>query len=233
MVGWLVFGVKANCSLAGPAPVGGVLSVGVFLRDPSPNFGENDWNLRTARSTSATEEWTWHFPSTSFWAQPFVGPTTDSSTSMRYPGFEPGTFGSATGFPDHFTVRIRIIVLISGASSTRHKISSSLLGVCAVPGCPASCCFCGMFHICRGYDASSHIIDNFLTAISLFFFLNHKFIKNNPYARKFLYVVKLHKFDLHTKINYGFFHAIFIWMIWKFQQIIIYCFLKTTQVVTK
>ena len=29
---------EANCPLVGPGPIGGVLSVGVFLRDPSPYF---------------------------------------------------------------------------------------------------------------------------------------------------------------------------------------------------
>ena len=35
---WLVVGckLKANCPLVGPGSIGGVLSVGVFLRDPSP-----------------------------------------------------------------------------------------------------------------------------------------------------------------------------------------------------
>ena len=66
-------------------------------------FGENYRKLRTAKSISTTEEWSWHFPSSSFWARPLVGPRTDSSTSMPYPGFEPGTFGSAAGFPNLFT----------------------------------------------------------------------------------------------------------------------------------
>ena len=30
--------VKANCPLVGPGPVGGVPSMGVFLRNPSPNL---------------------------------------------------------------------------------------------------------------------------------------------------------------------------------------------------
>ena len=34
--------------------------------------------------------------------EPLVGPRTDSSTSMPYPGFETGTFGSAAGFPNRF-----------------------------------------------------------------------------------------------------------------------------------
>ena len=32
--------IKANCLLMGPGPVGGVPSVGVFLRDPSPYLRE-------------------------------------------------------------------------------------------------------------------------------------------------------------------------------------------------
>ena len=34
---------------------------------------------------------------------PLVGPRTNSLTSMPYPGFEPGTLGTAAGFPSHFT----------------------------------------------------------------------------------------------------------------------------------
>ena len=52
--------------------MGGVPSVGVFLRDPSSiyaSFGDNNGKLRTASSTSATEDWTWHLPSTSFLTQ--------------------------------------------------------------------------------------------------------------------------------------------------------------------
>ena len=48
----------------------GVPSVEVFLRDLSPYlrmFRRKPRKLRTARSTSATWYWTWHFPSTSFW----------------------------------------------------------------------------------------------------------------------------------------------------------------------
>ena len=34
----------------------------------------------------------------------------DSSTSMPYPGFEPGTSGTAAGFPNHFTAaRLRAL----------------------------------------------------------------------------------------------------------------------------
>ena len=84
------------------------------LRDPS--FGENHRKLRTARSTSATGNWTWHLPSTSFWAQLLVEPRTDSSTSMPYPGFEPGISGTAAGFPNHCTIW-----------SARHSRGFSLL----------------------------------------------------------------------------------------------------------
>ena len=45
----------------------------------------------------------WQLPSTSFWAQPLVEPRTDSSASMPYPVFQPGTFGSAADFPNRFT----------------------------------------------------------------------------------------------------------------------------------
>ena len=34
-MGWLVVGFKAKCPLVGPGPIGGMPSVGVFLRDPS------------------------------------------------------------------------------------------------------------------------------------------------------------------------------------------------------
>ena len=50
------------------------------------SFWKNHGKLQTTRSTSANEEWIWHLPSTSLWAQPLVGPRTDSSTSMPYPG---------------------------------------------------------------------------------------------------------------------------------------------------
>ena len=60
--------------------------MGVFLRDPSPYLREFRRKLRTARSTSATEEWTWHLPSTSFWAQPLVGRRTDSFDIHALPG---------------------------------------------------------------------------------------------------------------------------------------------------
>ena len=36
----LVVGFKANCSLVGPGPIGGMPSVGVFLRDPRPHLRE-------------------------------------------------------------------------------------------------------------------------------------------------------------------------------------------------
>ena len=32
----VVVGFKTNCPLVGHEPIGGMLSVGVFLRDPSP-----------------------------------------------------------------------------------------------------------------------------------------------------------------------------------------------------
>ena len=48
---------ESNCPLVGPGTIGGIPSVGVFLRDPIPylrKFGENHGKLRTARLTSAT-----------------------------------------------------------------------------------------------------------------------------------------------------------------------------------
>ena len=50
----------------GPGLIGGVPSVGIFLRDPNPYLCEYHGELRTARSTSVTVIWTWHLPSTSF-----------------------------------------------------------------------------------------------------------------------------------------------------------------------
>ena len=41
-------GVKADCLKKGPRPIGGMPTVGVFLRDPSPylrEFGENHLNI--------------------------------------------------------------------------------------------------------------------------------------------------------------------------------------------
>ena len=36
----VVVGVKANCPLVGPGPIGGMPSVGGLLRDPSPYLRE-------------------------------------------------------------------------------------------------------------------------------------------------------------------------------------------------
>ena len=50
--------IKANCPLVGHGPVGGVPSVGIFLRDSRPyicEFRRKPGKLRTTRSTSATE----------------------------------------------------------------------------------------------------------------------------------------------------------------------------------
>ena len=70
MFGWLVgCRLKANCPLVRPGPIGGVPTVGVFLRDPNsylPSFGDYHGKLRTARSTSATGNRTRHLPSISF-----------------------------------------------------------------------------------------------------------------------------------------------------------------------
>ena len=35
---WLVVGFKVNCLLVGPGTIGGMPSMGVFLRDPSPHL---------------------------------------------------------------------------------------------------------------------------------------------------------------------------------------------------
>ena len=49
-------GIKANCPYVGPGPADGrgVISVGVFLRDPSPYLRKFRRKLRTARPTSVT-----------------------------------------------------------------------------------------------------------------------------------------------------------------------------------
>ena len=93
----------------------GVPSVEVFLSDPSPYLREfwkknheKHWALR---STSMTEKWTWHLKSTNFWAQPLVELRTDSLTAMPNPGFDPGTFCVAAGFPNHFTAGRRDVIL--------------------------------------------------------------------------------------------------------------------------
>ena len=55
----LVYRIKANCPYVGPAPAGEVPSMVVFLKDPSlylRKFRRKQRKLRTARSTSATEE---------------------------------------------------------------------------------------------------------------------------------------------------------------------------------
>ena len=44
----VVIGFKANCPLVGPGPIGGMPSVGVFLRDRSPYLSEF---LRKPRKT--------------------------------------------------------------------------------------------------------------------------------------------------------------------------------------
>ena len=51
--------VYSRLSHEGPRPMGGMPSVGVFLRDPSPylrEFRRIHGKLRTARSTSVTED---------------------------------------------------------------------------------------------------------------------------------------------------------------------------------
>ena len=57
----------------GTCACGGMPSVEVFLKEPNPylrDFGESHGKLRTARSTNATEDWTWHLPSTSSRKEP-------------------------------------------------------------------------------------------------------------------------------------------------------------------
>ena len=73
-VGWLIgCRSKTNSPLMEPGPTGWMSSLGVFLililaRDPSPYILELRRELPKtlkARSTSATEIWTWYLPSTS------------------------------------------------------------------------------------------------------------------------------------------------------------------------
>ena len=66
---WLVVGFNSNCLLVGPGAIGGIPSLGVFLRDPSriyANLRENHEKLRTVKSPSATKNRIQHLPSTSF-----------------------------------------------------------------------------------------------------------------------------------------------------------------------
>ena len=58
---------KTNCS-----HVGGMPSVRVFLRDPSPCLRKFRRKHRKAKSTSATEDWTRHLPPTSSGAEPLI-----------------------------------------------------------------------------------------------------------------------------------------------------------------
>ena len=51
-----------GCPLVEPGPIGWVPILEVPLRNPSPYLREFRRKLRTARWTSATGNWTWHFP---------------------------------------------------------------------------------------------------------------------------------------------------------------------------
>ena len=89
--------------------MGEMPSVGVSLRYPSSylhEFWRKSRKTPNGWSTSATRDWTWHFPSTSFerrLSQPLAGPRTDSLTFMPYPEFDPGTIGAVAGSPSHYT----------------------------------------------------------------------------------------------------------------------------------
>ena len=62
---------ESKCLLVGPGTLNGMLTVGVFLRDPRENHGK----LQTARSTSATgfEPGTSRLPVLSVTAMPLAG----------------------------------------------------------------------------------------------------------------------------------------------------------------
>ena len=88
--------------------MGGVPSVGVFLRNPCPylrvflrkpgaNLLDRQARPEIKPGTSRLQAFERRT------AQPLVGPRMDNLTSMLYPGFEPGTFGAAAGFPSHYT----------------------------------------------------------------------------------------------------------------------------------
>ena len=87
----------------------GVPSVGVFLRDPSPylpvfrrKITENSDRIER-QAQQGIEPGTFRLPVFECrTTQPLVDKA-DSLTSMPYPGFEPGTFGAAAGFPGHYT----------------------------------------------------------------------------------------------------------------------------------
>ena len=79
-----------------------MLSVGIFLRDPSPYLREfrrkTTENTERRQSRSRIESGTSRLH---FLEQ--VGLSTDSLTSMPYLGFEPGTLGVLTSSPNHYT----------------------------------------------------------------------------------------------------------------------------------
>ena len=89
-------------------PMSGVPSVGIFLKDPSPYLYEfrkksrktpKGWVDKRDRGMNLAP------PVHQFFlVLPLVLLRTDSLTSMPYPGFEPGTFGVAAGFSNHWGV---------------------------------------------------------------------------------------------------------------------------------
>ena len=90
--------------------MGGVPSVGVFLRDPSPYLQvfrskttENfEWLGRQARPKVEPDISRLPVFERRI-AQPLMGPRTDRLTSMPYLGFEPGTIGATAVFPNYYT----------------------------------------------------------------------------------------------------------------------------------
>ena len=87
--------------------MGGMPSVGVYLREPNPYSSEKTTEnserlgqqarpmIETGTSCLIILE--------SRTAHPLVGPWADNLTSMPYPGFEPSVFGVAAGFSNHCT----------------------------------------------------------------------------------------------------------------------------------
>ena len=59
--GWLVVVFKENCPLVGPGPIGGVPSVGFFLRDSSPYLRKINVKIQSKKENvvSQVSEITW------------------------------------------------------------------------------------------------------------------------------------------------------------------------------